>query len=105
MLAVILTEVVRNPQLRGAAQVALGDPYETLFVRVLERARERGELDPDVDVGIIAAIFPRFAFHQVAVEGREVDEELVQAVIGSCVLPLLGDSVTEGGRTSRGTGS
>jgi AcrR family transcriptional regulator len=89
LLAVLLTELVRNAELRDAAQASLGDPFDDLFVTVLNRAVRHGEIASTTDVPTIAAIFPTFAFHRITVEAGEVDDDLVDRVVDGCVLPLL----------------
>jgi len=94
LLAVLLTELIRNRELRDAAQAALGDPFDSLFVRVLSRAQARGQVAPYADIETIAAIFPTFAFHRITVEAGVVDDDLIRRVVDGCVLPLLGRAVT-----------
>ena len=89
LLVGLLREMMRSEALRAAAWTGLGAPYLELFRTVLHRAAVRGQIGPDVDLEVIAQIFPAFAFHAVAVEGRPVDEALVTRVIGGVVLPLL----------------
>lgn len=89
LMAGLLTEMVRNDQLRTTARETLGVPYATLFVTVLTRAAQHGLIAPDTDIATIAAIFPAFAFHRVAVEAKPVDEELVVRIVDNCLLPLL----------------
>lgn len=89
VLTGLLTEMVRNEPLRTAAHQAVGAPFARLFQTVLTRAQRGGEIDPDADVGIIAAIFPALAFHRVAVEGRPVDEDLLLRIVDHCLLPLV----------------
>jgi hypothetical protein len=92
LLAGVLSEMARNEAIRVAAVENLGRPYTQLFVDVLRRAVKRGWIASSTDVDTVAAIFPAFAFHRVAVEGEPVDDELVDRVIGGVVLPLLDHS-------------
>jgi hypothetical protein len=75
------------------AEADRAEAVVALVPEVLERRRarhqDRGLVPPDLDVATIAAMFPLFAFHRVAVEGRPVDDDLVHRVIDGCVLPLL----------------
>lgn len=89
LLATLLTEMVRNRQLRTTARETLGAPYDALFTTVLARAVARGLIDPNTDTATIGTIFPAFAFHRVAVESKPVDEELVIRIVDGCLLPLL----------------
>ncbi len=89
LLASLLTEMVRNEHLRTTARQALGAPYADLFTNVLTRAVERGLVDARTDIATIGAMFPAFAFHRVAVEARQIDEEFVRRVVDGCMVPLL----------------
>jgi AcrR family transcriptional regulator len=89
LLAGVLSEMARDEAIRVAAEENLGQPYTQLFVDVLRRAVKRGWIPSSTDVDTVAAIFPAFAFHRVAVEGKPVDDELVDRVIDGVVLTLL----------------
>jgi AcrR family transcriptional regulator len=92
LLAGVLSEMARNEAIRVAAVENLGRPYTQLFVDVLRRAVKRGWIDSRTDIDTVAAIFPAFAFHCVTVEGKPVDDELVDRVIDGVVLALLDQS-------------
>jgi AcrR family transcriptional regulator len=92
LLAGVLSEMARDEAIRVAAAENLGQPYTQLFIDVLRRAVTRGWIDSGTDIDTAAAIFPAFAFHRVAVEGKPVDDELVDRVIDGVVLALLDPS-------------
>jgi hypothetical protein len=57
---------------------------------LLERAIERGEIAPDVDVETIAQIVPAMVAYRTLVQGALVERAFVLSVIDGVLLPLLG---------------
>ncbi|BDZ47920.1 TetR family transcriptional regulator [Frondihabitans sucicola] len=100
LLAGLLSEMARNEAVRVAARDGLGVHYTALFLAVLERAADCGQISPGLDLQLIAGAFPAFAFHRVVVDGQGVDEELVTRVIDRIVMPLITPLST--GRASDG---
>lgn len=92
LLSGLLTEMGRNEAIRTVAQRTLGEPYVQLFVSVLRRAVDRGDLDATLDTRTIAEVFPAFALRRVVVDGRPVDEELAVRIVDTILMPLLSSS-------------
>lgn len=90
VLAAVLTASRYDPALRDAARQAIGVPYEGLFARVLARAVDRGEVDGDRDIDILAGVLPAIAYQRTAAIGRPVVEEDVVRVVDAVLLPALG---------------
>lgn len=89
VLASVHTAARHDPELRAAAREALGSPVDRLFHTVLDRAVAGGLIAGEVDVGIVAEVFPGIAFHYAAALGRPVDETLVLRVVDHVLLPSL----------------
>lgn len=89
VLASVHTAARHDPELRAAAREALGSPVDRLFHTVLDRAVAGGLIAREVDVGIVAEVFPGIAFHYAAALGRPVDETLVLRVVDHVLLPSL----------------
>lgn len=90
VLASVISASRHDPALREAAEQALGAPYGNLFERVLSRAVDRGLLGGDLDLEILARVFPAIAYQQVAARGLLVGEDDVRRVIDGVLLPALG---------------
>lgn len=90
VLASVLSASRHDPELRDAAQQALGASFGGLFDRVLARAVTRGLIPPDLDLPILAQVFPAFAYQQVAAQGRLVTDEDVRRVVDAVLMPALG---------------
>lgn len=89
VLASLHTAARHDAALRAAAREALGSPVDRLFHEVLGRAAAAGLVSADVDITIIAEVFPGIAFHYAAALGLPVDETLVLRVVDHVLLPAL----------------
>jgi len=89
VLASVLAASRHDAGLRDASQEALGAPYSGLFDQVLSRAVERGSIPRDVDIAILAEVFPAVAYHRTAAAGLLVVEADVVRVVDSVLLPAL----------------
>ncbi len=89
ILAGLMTAMLHEPELRAAARDALGAPFTELFRTVIERAMERGDAPPSVDVEAVSDVLPALAFHRSAALGLPVDDSFVLRVVDHLLLPLL----------------
>lgn len=89
VLASVINASKHDPELRAAAQHVLGAPYGGLFDGVLSRAVARGLIRADLDLEILARVFPSMAYQTVAARGLLVSEEDVVRVIDGVLLPAL----------------
>ena len=89
VLASVISASRHDPGLREAAQKMLGAPYGGLFDGVLSRAVDRGLVSADLDLEILAQVFPAVAYQKVAAKGLWVGEDDVIRVIDGVLLPVL----------------
>lgn len=89
ILAGLMTAMVHEPELRGAARDAVGAPFTELFRAVIARAVERGDAPPSVDPVSVSEVFPALAFHRSTALGKPVDDDFVVRVVDQLLLPLL----------------
>lgn len=89
VLASVLSASRHDPELRDAAKRALGEPYGGLFEGVLARAVERGWISADLDLPMLASVFPAIAYQLVAAQGRRVTDDDVRRVVDAVLLPAL----------------
>lgn len=90
VLASVMNASRHDPELRQAAQDAVGSPYSGLFEAVLGRAAQHGLIRRDLDLATIAHVLPAVAYEQVATEGRLFTEDDVVRVVDAVLLPALG---------------
>ncbi|MGH3360754.1 MAG: TetR/AcrR family transcriptional regulator [Nocardioidaceae bacterium] len=54
---------------------------------LFERARDRGELGPDVDLDLIATVMPAVALHRSFILGLPTDDSMIERIIDEVVIP------------------
>ncbi len=89
VLASVISASRHDATLREASQQALGAPYGGLFDGVLSRAVERGLVRADLDLELLAQVFPALAYQKVAARGLLVGEDDVLRIIDGVLLPAL----------------
>lgn len=62
-------------------------PRIELATRVLERARERGEIGPEVDIWLLSTVLPAMVLYRRLVMGAPIDAQFVTRVIDQIVVP------------------
>lgn len=87
VMASVLSAARHDPVLRAAADGALRAPYGGLFEQVLAVAVDRGLVRPDLDVALLAQVFPAIAYQQAAGQDRLVSEDDVVRVVDAILLP------------------
>jgi len=87
VMAGLLTALHRDPDLQRAFQERFLAPRIALTNRVYERAVERGEIAPDVDVPLLSTTLPAVIIHHAFVLGVEPTEDLILRVIDNVILP------------------
>jgi hypothetical protein len=56
---------------------------------IFERARERGEVSPDVDLDIVAPALAGIVLHRIFLLGEEATPALIEGVIDQIILPAV----------------
>lgn len=85
----------------GLMRIAAAEPevaavFKEQFVRarvglmrgLLVRAQERGEVPPDLDLDMVAAVAPAMISYHKTATGQHPDEEFVVRMVDSVILPL-----------------
>jgi len=85
----LMTAMYRDAELGAALRGKVVDPRQGLLLAVLERARDRGEVDPAVDLELITSIIPAMVVYRVTVEGHTDVSDLVSRLIDEVVLPAV----------------
>ncbi|MBF4462710.1 MULTISPECIES: TetR/AcrR family transcriptional regulator [unclassified Rathayibacter] len=90
VLASVLSEIGRDPQLFEAAYRVIGGPPVDALIAVIERWQAKGAISPEVHVRLIADIVPTAAFGSVTLRKRGLDRDTVAELVDHVVLPALG---------------
>lgn len=62
-------------------------PKVASTMALFERARERGEIGPDVDLDLIATVMPAVALHRTFILGLPTDESMIARIVDEVVIP------------------
>lgn len=86
----ICSALPREPDLLEAFKNRFTEPRIALITTMLERARGRGELGPEVDVSIAASLVPSLMLQRALMTGKPAGRAYAEQVVGSVLLPVLG---------------
>lgn len=89
VLASLLGELGRDPELHDAARRAIGGPPVAALVAVIERWIERGEISREVPISLIAGVVPTAAFGSITLRRRSLGADTVAELVDFVVLPAL----------------
>jgi hypothetical protein len=89
VLASLLSEIGREPELRQATYEAIGRPPAIALVAVVERWKERGVIDPDVPVELLTGLIPAVAFRNVVLLRQPLDANDAVELVDRVLLPAL----------------
>ncbi|MCU1475895.1 MAG: AcrR family transcriptional regulator [Subtercola sp.] len=87
IMAGISSMMSREPELAGIAKRQILEPQMTITRTLLQRAKDRGEISPDIDIEQISCISPAMAGHRALVLGKPVTPEFVLSLIDNVILP------------------
>ena len=83
----ILTAVMRDPEFAAAFRREVVAPKLAASTAVFERAKERGEIGPDVDIELLAPALAGIVMHRLILVGEVPTRDLVITVIDQIILP------------------
>ena len=86
----ICSALPREPELLEAFKTRFTEPRIALITEMLVRARNRGEVGPDVDVAMAASLVPSLMLQRVLTTGQPAGRVYAEQVVGSVLLPVLG---------------
>ncbi|WP_028047538.1 TetR/AcrR family transcriptional regulator [Cellulomonas sp. URHE0023] len=84
----LMSAVRENPGLATVFHEQFVASRVRLMRNLLERAQLRGELRPDIDLDMVAAVAPAMISYRKMVAGLKVDDAFVLQMIDSVILPL-----------------
>jgi hypothetical protein len=87
VLAGLLTALHRDEELQKAFQERFLAPRVALTSRIYDRAVQRGEISPEVDVELLSTTLPAVIIHHSFVLGIEPTDDLILRVIDHVILP------------------
>lgn len=86
----ICSALPREPELLEAFRSRFTEPRIARITEMLERARGRGELGPDVDLAMAASLVPALMLQRAFTTGEPASRVYAEQIVGSVLLPVLG---------------
>jgi AcrR family transcriptional regulator len=86
----ICSALPREPELLEAFRTRFTEPRIARMTAMLERARGRGELGPDVDVAMVASLLPSLMLQRALTTGQPAGRAYAEQIVDSVLLPVLG---------------
>jgi AcrR family transcriptional regulator len=92
----VLTAIGRDPEFAEAYRTQVLGPRVAQSLRIIERARARGELRDDLDISLIAPALPGIVLHRFFMLGEAPTPDLVDRVLDQIILPAAVATTTAG---------
>jgi AcrR family transcriptional regulator len=89
VLASLLSEIGRDPDLRQASYEAIGKPPAMALAAVLERWTARGAISPSAPIELLAGLIPAVAFRNVVLLRQPLGSDTVVELVDRVLLPAL----------------
>jgi AcrR family transcriptional regulator len=86
----VCSALPREPELLEAFKTRFTEPRIERITQMLVRARDRGELGPDVDVAMAASLVPSLMLQRALMTGRPAGRAYADQVVGRGRVPVLG---------------
>jgi AcrR family transcriptional regulator len=83
----ILTAIMRDPEFAAAFRRDVVTPKLAASKAMFERAIERGEIDPGVDIELLAPALAGIVMYRLILVGEVPTQDLVTSVIDQIILP------------------
>jgi hypothetical protein len=77
-----------HPFIHAVQERVLG-PRKVMMIEILERAVERGEIEPDAVTPLVAEAGPALIIHRLFCEGPPISPDYADAVLDEVVMRLL----------------
>ena len=87
VLAAIVTAMTRDPEFAELYRRDFIGPKVAASRAVFQRAVDRGEVPPDLDIDLLAPALPGIVLHRVFLLGEEATPDLVGRVVDQIILP------------------
>ena len=86
----VCSALPREPALLEAFRTRFTEPRIAAIAAGLHRARERGEIDDDIDIDMAASLVPSLMLQRALMTGRPAGHDYARKIVGSVLLPVLG---------------
>jgi AcrR family transcriptional regulator len=90
LMAGLASMISRSPELAETARAAIVAPRIALNRMFLQRAVDRGEISPEIDLDLLATISPSMVTYRALMLGIPANREYLIALIDDVILPAAG---------------
>jgi AcrR family transcriptional regulator len=87
LMAALMTAMHHDDELRSAFVRRFLEPRLAATRAMFERARARGEIDPDADIELLVDVVPSMVMHRLLVRGQAPSPELITSIVDEVLLP------------------
>ena len=87
VMGAILPALHRDAELFARFERDFLEPHRAVFREVLERARQRGEVDPQVDLDLLTGILPGMAINYTVEHASMPSADFMARVVRQVILP------------------
>jgi AcrR family transcriptional regulator len=85
----VMTAVSTDPEFAGEFRQQVVEPKARVSRVIFQRALDRGELRPDVDLDIVVPALAGIVLHRVFVFGEKHEPSLIERAIDQIILPAV----------------
>ena len=86
----VCSALPREPELLDAFKTRFTEPRIAVITGMLDRARRRGDLGPDIDTAMAASLVPSLMLQRALMTGQPAGRAYAEQIVGSVLLPVLG---------------
>lgn len=90
ILGAVVTAMATDAEFARLFREEFIAPKVALSMRMFERAQERGEIPPGLDLELIAPALPGIVLHRTFLLGLQPDNATVERIVDHIILPAVG---------------
>lgn len=90
VMAGLASVLSQHPELAEAGNAAIVEPWVNANLRLMQRARARGEVRADASIDIASQVMPSMAAYRALIQRKPFELEFLTQVIDQLLLPALG---------------
>ncbi len=90
----VMSAVGRDADLRRVFRDQFMAPKIALYGELFDRAKARGEVEPDRDIDLLASLFPALTIQHLLTHGEPLSKRSAERVVEEIILPLALGSTT-----------
>lgn len=81
--------LAQHQELADATNAVIVEPWTAVNRVLIQRAVDRGEISPDIDIETLAQVIPSMSAYRTVILRKSVDQQFLTAMIDNVLLPAL----------------